>query len=161
MTRDPADLANLHDIVLPPQVSFWPPALGEQILTAALLVALLIGLTKWIAHYRRDAYRRAALRELDAIAAPFDSAAALRVSAVLKRAALVAFPREEVAPLSGGAWLVFLDRTAAPPAFTTGPPSVLPAIALGMTQDTDGEAILRAARFWIRRHRRQEGKAPC
>jgi hypothetical protein len=161
MTRDPADLANLHDIVLPPQISFWPPAAGEQIVAAALLVALLIGLAKWIAHYRRNAYRRAALHELDAIDLPFDSAAAQRVSAVLKRAALVAFPREEVAPLSGVAWRVFLDRTAATTAFTTGPPSALSDFALGASQDGEGEAILREARRWIRSHRRQDGKAPC
>jgi hypothetical protein len=61
MTADPADLSNLREIVLPPPVSFWPPAPGWWIVGAALAGAALILLGKTFIRYRRDAYRRQAL----------------------------------------------------------------------------------------------------
>jgi hypothetical protein len=153
MTADPADLANLRDIVLPVPVSFWPPAPGWWIVGATLLAALLILLAKALARYRQNAYRREALRELDAIGPARTPVAAQRISAVLKRAALAAFPRSEIARLSGASWLGFLDRTGRTDAFSKGPAHMLPAFALGAVPTADGEAILQEAQRWVRRHR--------
>jgi hypothetical protein len=153
MTTDPADLSNLHDIVLPAPVSFWPPAPGWWILGATLIAAALILLAKTLARYRRNAYRRQALRELDAIGPARDAVAAQRISAVLKRAALAAFPRRDVARLSGAPWLAFLDQTGRTDAFSGGPAHMLSALALGAVPTADGDAILESAKRWIRRHR--------
>lgn len=43
MSTDAASLANLHDIVLPPSVSWWPLAWGWYLLSALLLVGLAWG----------------------------------------------------------------------------------------------------------------------
>ena len=120
MSGDPADLSNLHDIVLPVPVSYWPPAPGWWILALAMLAVAVILIVRLVARYRRNAYRRAALRELDAIGPAVDGASAMHISAVLKRTALVAFPREQVAGLTGPAWLAFLDRTGHTEAFGRG-----------------------------------------
>lgn len=149
MNADPADLSNLHDIVLPMPISYWPPAPGWWMLALALLAVVLILIARFVAHYRRNAYRRAALRELDAIGPAVDSTSAVRISAVLKRTALVAFPREEVAGLTGPAWLAFLDRTGRTEAFSSGD---LAALAYGGSS-REGSAISRAAKHWVRRHR--------
>ena len=153
MSNDPADLSNLRDIVLPAPVSFWPPAPGWGIVAVALLAGLALLVARWIVRHRHDAYRRQALRELAALPAPLDGKGAQALSAILKRAALVAFPRSEVACLTGVAWLRFLDQTGRMQAFETGPAKSLPKIALGAPAADDDRAIRKAAQGWIRRHR--------
>ena len=39
---DPADLSNLRDLALPPEVSLWPPAPGWWIVAAAGVVVAAI-----------------------------------------------------------------------------------------------------------------------
>ncbi len=110
MSGDPGDLANLRDLSIPAPVSFWPPAPGIWIALAALAAVLAIVLWRWVLRYRAAAYRRAALAELREIAAAIgsgDGDAATRVSAVMKRVAMVEYGRERVASLTGKAWLDF------------------------------------------------------
>ena len=136
---DPADLSNLRDIVAPPAVSFWPPAPGWWVLGAACLVASGLAVAMGLRHHRRSSYRREALRELA-------SADAHDISAILKRAALVAFPREQVAALSGPAWLAFLDRTGGTHFATTA----LSSLTYG--GDGDRDAVRVEARRWLLSH---------
>lgn len=140
MTADPADLANLRDIVLPVPVSFWPPAPGWWVLGAACLVAAGFAAAAAVRRWQRNAYRREALRALE-------TANDRDVSAILKRAALAAFPREQVASLNGAAWLAFLDRTGG----TAFANTALLALTYGGAGDRD--AIVAQARHWIERHR--------
>src|SRR5262245_43819712 len=101
-------LAGLVDIPLPPPVSLWPQTTASRV-AIALAAAGLVAATWWLIRWwRATRYRRAALAELDAIASDMDrppaqSAAALAL--LLRRTALAAFPREEVAELSGPPWL--------------------------------------------------------
>ena len=141
---DPADLSNLKDIVVPPEVPLWPPAPGWWILGVGCIAAGAILIAVAVARYRRNAYRRQALLELERVEA-------CDISAVLKRAALVAWPRAEVASLTGETWRAFLDRTARTDAFTRGAGRDLEALAFGGPGDASG--VLAAARSWIRRHR--------
>ena len=110
MNPDPGSLENLRDLATPAPVAFWPPAPGAWIVLAGLLAMLALVLRDARRRHRANAYRRAALAELDALAASPrpDARAVERVSEVMKRAALVAFPREQVAPLSGARWADFL-----------------------------------------------------
>jgi hypothetical protein len=137
---DPADLSNLRDIVVPPAVSWWPPAPGWWVVGAVCLVATGLAIAVAARHRRRNAYRREALRELE-------SADARDISAILKRAALAAFPRGQVASLSGPAWLTFLDRTGGTRFATTA----LASMTYGSAGDRD--VIAAEARRWIARHR--------
>lgn len=141
---DPADLSNLRDIVVPPEVALWPPAPGWWILLAGGIAMATIFAGMIIARYRHNAYRRAALAALD-------TAEAGDISTILKRAALAAWPRAEVASLTGADWLAFLDRTARSDAFSRGAGRDLETLAFGGTGDT--QAVLAAARNWVRRHR--------
>ncbi len=141
---DPADLSNLRDIVVPPDVSFWPPAPGWWIVAAAAVALLALLAAAAVVRHRRNAYRREALRDLDA-------ADARQASGILKRAALAAWPRDQVASLSGAAWLAFLDRTGRTDSFTHGPGRDLEALTFGGAGDRD--AVVVAARQWLRDHR--------
>ena len=150
---DPADLSRLSDIVVPSPVPWWPLAPGWWILGAALLAFMAILVVVAANRYRSDAYRRAALAQLASIGTVTDPASAAAVSAVLKRVALVAYPRTEVASLTGSMWSAFLDRAAATTDFTSGPAAGLGRAALGGPVG-DGAAIVAAARRWVRQHRR-------
>ena len=100
MSNDPARLQNLHDIVVPQPVSFWPPAPAWYVVLGLVLMGILWLVGRSILRYRRNAYRRAALAELQTLPADGPSAAP-RIAALLKRTALAAFPREQVAGLTG------------------------------------------------------------
>jgi hypothetical protein len=116
MSDDPGSLANLRDLAIPPEVSFWPPAPGAWILLAACAAILSIMVWRAVQRYRAAAHRRAAIAELDAIASGIERgepAIVERVSAVIKRVAMVEYGRERVAPLSGEAWADFVATTGA------------------------------------------------
>lgn len=149
---DPADLSRLADIVVPPPVAWWPPAPGWWIVAAASLAILTILGTALVARRRRNAYRRASLAELAAIGTVDDPASAAAVSAILKRTALTAYPRDMVASLTGAGWLAFLDRTSGSQDFTKGPGTGLTRAAFGAPPG-DGDAVAAAARRWVKRHR--------
>ena len=151
---DPADLSNLRDIVVPPDVPLWPPAPGWWIVGAAIAASAVVLAAMAAVRYRRNAYRRAALGELADVEHLPPGEAAQRITAVLKRAALVAYPRPDVAELSGKAWLGFLDRTGHTDAFTTGPARELPSLAYGGQRRASAlPAVISAARAWVRDHR--------
>src|SRR5262245_13539407 len=163
MTPDPYNLDNLRDIVEPASIPWWPPAPGVWLLLALVAVWLVAGLGLWWVRWRRQAYRRAGLQELRGIAARLAAAseraaALVDLAALLKRVALVAYAREQVAALSGNAWLTFLDRTGGTAQFTQGPGAVLAEVSsrpsLGSALDTaQVTALVATARDWIRQHR--------
>jgi len=155
---DPGSLERLHDIVVSPPVPFWPPAPGWYVV--ALVLVMAAGWACWwiIHRWRANAYRRAALAELQAAGTRRDQLKVL--PELLKRTALAAYPRERVASLSSDAWLAFLDETAATPAFAAGPGKLLGELAYDPTlarrmSAADSDALLAAATTWIRHHRAQ------
>lgn len=146
---------DLRDIHLPEQPGFWPPAPGWWLLAVVLLAALIAaGWSGWRA-WRRRRRRRMLLAELERLRVESDRGPALAaaVSALLKRVALSRYPRVEVAPLSGEAWLTFLDRTGGDGRFVAGPGQVLadapyaPDVAA-----VDASGLLTAAREWMLRN---------
>ena len=117
MAEDAASLERLQDIVLPPEISWWPLAAGWYLL-AVILLALLIWLgLRLMRSYRRNAYRRAALAELQGLRdrsfnqQSTDTAVVGELAELLRRTALAAAPRNEVAALSGLAWHEFLNES--------------------------------------------------
>lgn len=152
-------LSQLRDIHLPDPVGLWPLAWGWWVLLALLAAALVAGFLYWRRHQRQRLYREQAKAELELAYRDYrengDTALYLqRLSQILRRAALTAFPRQQVASLKGEAWLEFLDQslpgTETP--FTQGEGRVL---ALGPYQpkpEADVKALHRMATDWIENH---------
>ena len=145
MNPDPASLDNLRDIVELAPVPWWPPAPGWWVLlTLAVVASSVVALRVWRA-WRAGAYRRAALSEV---------ASATQVAAiadVLKRTALVAYPRTEVASLSGSAWSEWLAKTGG----RQVPAAVVQALTLGVFAKHDAANVPEVTAFpsdWIRYH---------
>jgi hypothetical protein len=163
MNSDPSSLQNLNDIVVPPPAPWWPLAPGWYIAGGILALLLLWRAYVYWQASRRNRYRRAALKELSVIRTQGDAAAMRRLPLLLKRTALSAWPREEVASLSGPAWHDFLDRTARTKLFTGGAGQILDQLAY-TTNDAappaaaDAGALLTASEFWLTNHHREAGK---
>jgi len=166
MAADPYSLDNLQDIVEPAAISWWPPAAGLWILLALLLVWMIaIGLRLWI-RYKRNSYRREALALLKHIEPGLQPAqtrgsALAEVALLLKRTALSAYPREDVAELSGEEWLAFLDRTGHTHDFSQGAAAVIGKIswqpqAGAMLSDQNLKEIVNAVQHWINHHLQQK-----
>ncbi|MBR0651777.1 DUF4381 domain-containing protein [Roseomonas terrae] len=105
MTADTPTREAMHGLILPPPVAFWPATPAWYAVYG--IVAALLAWCGWLAwrRWRANAYRREALRAV-AGAAPAE------IAAILKRAALAAWPRAQVAGLAGADWAAFLRRTA-------------------------------------------------
>lgn len=150
---DPASLENLHDIVVPDVIGFWPPAPGWVGVATVLGAVVAVWAWRRYRRYRREAYRRRALVELRSL----DADSIDRLPVLLKSAALAAFPRERVAALSGPAWWQLLDHSAGITHFTQGQGLLLDALAYRNAASTlnvaQRRALLESAALWLRRHR--------
>ncbi len=140
-------LDRLHDIVLPPHVSWWPLAPGGYVLLAmGLLLASALIHRAW-RRRQANAYRRAALRELGSI----EDAAAM--AELLRRTALAIAPRPSIAGKTGAAWLDWLAAHG-PEAMPDTVRSLLTDGVYGRTPPREElVALRRYAARWIARHR--------
>ena len=123
-------LSQLKDIHLPPPVGWWPPAPGWWLLAVLLLVLVWLVSMTLRRRRRRRALHDEARAELEAIRAGYGEQQDPRVlvealSRLLRRVAISRFPREEVAGLTGEAWLEFLDRSFHGKGFAEGPGRIL------------------------------------
>jgi hypothetical protein len=121
---DPAQIP-LRDLHLPDAVAGWPPAPGWWIVGALVLIVLGYLLRRWWQSRARGAARRYAMRQLNALVTSYEQHRdlirfAAEASALLRRTMLAYAPREDVAGLTGDAWLAWLDRGLAQPVFANG-----------------------------------------
>lgn len=166
MAADPYSLDNLHDIVEPAAISWWPPATGFWILLALLLVWMIAtGLRVWM-RYRRNGYRREALAllkqiEPELLHSQTRGSALAEVAVLLKRTALSAYPREGVAELSGEEWLAFLDRSGNMHDFSQGAAAIIGNIswqpqAGANLSDQNLKELINTVQHWINHHHHQQ-----
>ncbi len=158
-------LQGLHEIRLPEPVSWLPQTVGWYALLGLVLLALVWwGYARW-RQFTANRYRRLALAELTRLAGelerPGQRAQVLcRVPGLLKRTALSAFPRTQVASLTGEKWLAFLDRTMRGKEFAEGPGRLLRELAYMPSSHVEKlpkeriAELLGLARRWIERHGR-------
>ena len=152
MTADEL-LLELRDIVPPPEPPWYLLAPAAWLGLALLLAALA---WVWYRRRRRRAWRRVAAAglELDAIRRRYatrDDAPALArdLADWLKRVALQAYPRAEVAALSGDRWLEFLDRGIGDASFSRGAGRIFGAPQYRPEVKFDADEALALCRHWL------------
>lgn len=142
----------LRDIHLPDPISWWPPAIGWWIVSVAAV--LLIATAVWlIRRWRQVTVAKLALRELDALQK--DSTLGMteklrRLSILLRRAGLSAYPREDVAGLTGEDWLEWLDRPLGTPRFSRGVGRALLDAPYRPVGDADMDRLIALCRDWLK-----------
>ncbi len=144
-------------------IPWWPPAPGWYVLATVLAIALaVLSVRGWNAR-NRNRYRRQALAELALIRQSKTGDSMQRLPGLVKRAALAAWPREQVASLSGTAWHQFLDESAGTDRFGAGAGVTLDWLAYRANTtpappDEELTQALDAAEFWLKNHAfREEG----
>ena len=155
---DSASLQNLHDIVVPGPVAWWPPAPGWYAVIVVAAVALAALLWKYWRHWRCNRYRGEALKELERLRRGAAGGDLSELPGLLKRAALSAWPRRQVAGLVGEDWHRFLDQSANTDRFRSGVGDLLDRLAYAsgdgaVLSGEEKKTVLDAARMWLRHHR--------
>ncbi|EED35738.1 conserved hypothetical protein [Luminiphilus syltensis NOR5-1B] len=103
-------LADLEPLRSPEAIGWWPPAVGWWVVSLLLVVSISTLVWLWRRHRRQTAYRRAAIKQLRQLEST-QTLTTASINRLLKAAALQAFPRDKVAPLSGSSWIDFLSRS--------------------------------------------------
>ena len=142
----------MHDLARPEPVAWLPQTAGFWVVAAWLLAMGLLALGYAYMRWRRNRYRREAIGLLEAIETGSGAGTAgSEIASVLKRTALIAYPRQQVAPLHGAAWADFLRASCDHDAVVEHAASDLAGAAY--RRDVDGAALIAAARRWIEVHR--------
>ena len=155
MTPGSQDTLVLRDIHLPAAPEWWPPAWGWWLLAGVVLLILAgLGSRLWrqflVQKQRRQLLGLLNGFEAEGSARPGPEFLA-RISQLLRRIALMRYPRAEVAPLSGVEWLRFLDRSGGGGRFEHGPGRVLAEGPYRRVQiePPEAEALVVLVRDWI------------
>jgi hypothetical protein len=159
----PEALKGLADVVTPHPVSWFPHTWGWWALAGVLLAGALALTVHRVRRYLANRYRREALAACAALDASLDreggrAAALAELAVLLKRTALSAWPRDEVASLYGRAWIEFLTRHAGRARVDEGITRLLDAAeyrpgTLASVSSQEAHACARAVRDWIESHR--------
>lgn len=150
----PELMALMHELVMPAAVSWLPETPGWWVVFGWLFAVLVLIARQITLRRRRNRYRREALAELKAIEARSELSpqeSAQHIAALLKRTALVAWPRSEIASLYGADWARFLTKSTNDDKRVAGAAEEFAAAA--SRPDADGKVMAAPARRWIRRHR--------
>jgi Ca-activated chloride channel family protein len=152
-------VAGLIDIPLPQAISLWPATWTSRIAIVLLIVGLIATIVWFTRRWHANRYRRAALAELDGIvhSPKVDREPELAIdnlALLVRRTALVAYPRERIAPLNGVPWLDFLDRSYAGHEFSQGAGRALGLVpyAPRSVVAVDVTSLADLVRQWIRTH---------
>jgi hypothetical protein len=110
-------LAQLRDIHLPDPIGWWPPAVGWYVVAGLFMLLLYSVIHFSVRYWLNGRSKRRALRILASYQQAYmksrdSQVASARISELLKRVALVYYPRLQVASLQGQAWINFLNETS-------------------------------------------------
>ncbi|PZX48520.1 DUF4381 domain-containing protein [Algoriphagus chordae] len=134
----------------PDPVKFSFETIGWPILGGLILVGLLIAFYFWLRSYKRNHYRREALKKLDSIRQADQT---LEIFVVLKQAAMHAFGREKVGDLTGNDWLAFLEKTGKGVRILSQEDAIQTAIYKSVPLSVEAQHhILSNAKKWVRTH---------
>jgi len=148
MKPHPPDLSGLHDFVQPSPPSWLPQTIGWYVLFALLAAGILFFSARAIRRWWKNRYRREALRELQ-------TAPLAQSSEILKRTALVTWPRSKVAALTGKSWLDFLANTSGLSGFQSSPGDRIESSALSANaplNPADQQHLRQLASDWVKKH---------
>ncbi len=142
-------LSDLADIWVPEPVPLWPISTMGMLLCAALIVLLVYWWWRYRQHQAQNRYRQHARKAIDQASSNGE------LADLLKRTALVAYPRTQVARLTGPDWCDWLEQEL------EMPEAARMALLSALYQPDSSpvcEDLRRYCQRWVRRH---QGDIPC
>jgi len=154
----------IDEIVLPAPVSWWLAAPGWKVLGVIFILWILLLGMRRVRHWWRNRYRRVALKELARIQQQSGDRwheVVAMLPYYLKVTALQAYPRSDVAALSGDAWAQFLDAHYSGPSFASGVGRKLLSVAYlppsqWQLDEAQAAQLQSMTRQWIATHKGPE-----
>ena len=140
----------MHDIVPPEPVSWLPQTQGWWVLLVWIVAVSVLTAIKWVQKRRRNRYRREAVRLIDRVDTGSE-AAATAIARIVKRTALAAYERKDVASLHGDQWAEFLVRSSGNDPGVEESAKLIASAAY--RPGIDARDIVIPAKRWIRVHR--------
>ncbi|PWY56550.1 DUF4381 domain-containing protein [Legionella qingyii] len=153
-------LTQLKDIHLPTPIGWWPVAPGWYILIGLILFLAMTFAYGIYKKHRNALAKKQALLLLDNYQSQYEkeqngALTSAHISELLRRVALVYYPREQVASLHGEEWLKFLNETSKNIDFNLVKDLLLDA-PFKTREIMDLKPLFHAAQLWIK----QRG-VPC
>lgn len=149
-------LDNLVETTAPESVSWLPSTPAWFVVFAIGIAYFLLSLyRRWLA-YQRDAYRREALQWLMEFEQNKNQGSYRQLPVLLKKVAIQAFGRDQVAELYGDEWNKWLDQRCESSRFVEQCPNALYQLAYAKSVDigdTEFEKLLDQIKKWIKEHR--------
>lgn len=163
---NPQQSLQLKDIHLPANASAWPLALGWWLL---ILLALFVGIILFfkIKKYLKIKKHKLALKdeyltlENKLNSSPTKDLIA-ETNILLRRLALAYYPEKNIASLTGGDWLSFLDTSANTQDFSKGAGRILieAPYRSGQLENYNSDEFIPLIRKWVNQTIKKVGKSP-
>lgn len=150
-------LSNMHQVYLPDAIDAWPQGPVWWLFIVLVVSGGLVWLRQQLQRWQNNAYRRQGLQQLGKLKTGIingDVKALRQLPELLRQVALVAWPRRQIVPLVGDAWLAFLSKH-----HSVKPPAVLAELAylpdadLHNIDSQQAQDILDWCQQWITGHR--------
>jgi hypothetical protein len=107
-------LTSMSEVIMPEPISWLPAAPAWWLLLMVVAFGALRMLVRFLNNWRRNAYRRIALKQLKSLQQEYlqgNSDALKGIPLLLRQALLLPLPRTMVVALEGELWTEFLRRT--------------------------------------------------
>ncbi|UXP31930.1 DUF4381 domain-containing protein [Reichenbachiella agarivorans] len=141
----------LQGLYEPSPFTFTFETVGWSILLGVIVLILMLVLIFQVRKYIHNRYRREAIQEMEALNQVTLSA----IFTIIKGVAIQVFGREQVGALHGGAWLIFLEKSAKGVQFTQYETDICLALyADEQVDETVQQEIISNAKKWILTHAR-------
>ncbi len=149
----------IDEIILPADISWWPSTIGWKIVALLIFIFVAYRLFKFSQFWWKNRYRREAIRQINEQQASVNNLSNIveKLPFYLKATALQAYPRDQVAQLSGSAWIDFLNLKTGTEHFGPKESSqllILSYQAKEQWQLTDEQSLtlINLTKSWIKNH---------
>ncbi|TLU68073.1 DUF4381 domain-containing protein [Thalassotalea litorea] len=151
-------LKDLAEAPPPAAIDYWPQTPGWYLLFGVIVIWLGRWLYRQYLHYKRNAYRREALRFIKSL--PRDTVNSRyqiyqQLPALLRSTAIHGYGRSEVAGLTSKRWEGWLDNHCKQSDFLGNCPNYLQALAYGPADSLNPHQLtklLQEIQLWIQFH---------
>ncbi|WP_330924604.1 DUF4381 domain-containing protein [Candidatus Sororendozoicomonas aggregata] len=150
-------LEQLRPNHLPAPVSIWPLAPGWWIVGGLSLVIIMLAMRFILSRWHKRRYRRRALSTLRKVVKAYEANGNKRQFAhdcnrLLKKVALQAYPRQNIASLNGDQWLVFLSQSSENPQFSDSAAAALGSDRFKPDHELNVDQLHTLTLSWIKKH---------
>ncbi len=153
----------LKDIHLPGSPDFWPPALGWWLILTVILLVLFWAFSQLKKRNRIRKHRKVLFHTLeileDNLRKDANSETLAEVNILLRQLAVNYYPRSEIASLTGGDWLHFLDQSGKTSGFSRGAGRILieAPYQSGKVQNFNIDEFIPLVRSWVKKTTKSRG----